>query len=62
MLTEFTKYDMDKDGQLSYQEFKDMLISKGYSEHEIKTLMAGYDIEDCGYLHFDEFKQFLNFS
>ena len=61
-MTEFTRYDTDSDGQISYQEFKTMLTTQDYSEHEIKTLMAGYDTDEDGYLNFEEFRRFLNFS
>ena len=59
---EFEKYDSDRDGKISYSEFKDMLTSQGHTEVEIEALMAGYDVDKDGYLSFDEFKHFLNFS
>ena len=61
-MTEFTKYDTDEDGRISFDEFKEMLTSQGYKNEEVETLMAGYDLNHDGFLDFDEFKMFLNFQ
>ena len=62
LMNEFSTFDQDGDGRISFNEFKNMMEQKGYIEKEIETFMAGYDVDQDGYLSFEEFKHFINFS
>jgi len=60
----FRRLDDDKNGRLSYAEFKKFLWESGFklNEHEITTLARRYDTDGNGEINFVEFARFVQGS
>merc|ERR1712023_535573 len=60
----FRKLDEDKNGRLSYEEFKNFLWKSGFqlNEHEITTLARRYDTDGNGEINFVEFARLVQGS
>ncbi|XP_017885206.1 rhomboid-related protein 2-like isoform X2 [Ceratina calcarata] len=55
----FVKYDLDRDGKISYQELRAMIRSSAYSNdipaRVVRIIMHKADLDDSGYLDYPEF-------
>ncbi|CAO3680624.1 unnamed protein product [Rhizopus stolonifer] len=59
----FEKFDKNKDGKISKQELKDVMIGLGekLTEEEIEDMMKDADTNKDGHIDFEEFKQLIPF-
>ncbi|CAB9524981.1 MAP kinase-activated protein kinase 2 (Fragment) [Seminavis robusta] len=51
----FSKYDTNKSGDITYQEFVDALSSSGYTEEQLKPIFEAVDIDGSGHIRYTEF-------
>ncbi|KAK8537028.1 hypothetical protein V6N13_041982 [Hibiscus sabdariffa] len=60
----FDQFDVNKDGNISMKELRDVLKAMGsnYSEEELKRVMEDVDRDKDGHINFDEFSSFWSAS
>lgn len=58
LLEIFEKIDKDKSGKISAEELFTVLLPFQFSEQQIRDMMSLHDVDQDGYLEFEEFVKF----
>lgn len=51
----FTRFDKQKDGKLTFDEFQNSLEHYGFSPQELEIMFHGIDVDQTGDIHYTEF-------
>jgi len=51
----FESYDTEKDGKLTYSEFKNAMLKFNYSKKELNIMFKMLDIDGDGFIEYSEF-------
>lgn len=51
----FDQYDTEKNGQITFHEFKEAMSNFDYSEEEIDDMFRSVDVDDNGLIYYNEF-------
>lgn len=51
----FDRFDLQKDGEVSLDEFKTVLADYEYSDEELERMFRALDLDGTGQIHYSEF-------
>ncbi len=54
----FYNFDQDKDGFITYEEARTVMVSKGFTDAQVYEYFIKYDVDGDGKLNYGEFATF----